>query len=181
MRTQLTIALFAVGMIGCQTQPTSRSVFHEVDLRIPPLVMSLPANFTEMPDHEIQARFRYPMRPKHVYWDRARTKWIAINIQNVNVTDIDTPLEEVKKGLTQMVQNQLPDLRWVSNRITDLHEIQWIDLEYTLSEPVPQHNRAIFLIQRTHAIGITFTAKERDWESTRLLFDDVIATVRIVD
>jgi hypothetical protein len=180
----ISIFIAVISTVNCpaQTRPdagprirnANESTFKLADVG---MTFVAPAGFTALTESEIATKFPRTRAPRHAIGNASRRTTIVYDLFD-NSTPPD--LESGRKAMADSLDQRLPDVKWLSNRVTRVGQRDWAYLEFTA--PVldgPIHCIMLMTIVDERVLMFNFNSTEKDFPTVRQALHASIASISV--
>jgi len=136
-----------------------------------------PAGFTALSASELATKFPRTRPPRHAVGNASRRTTIAYDLADGSAPP---DIESGRKVLVESLEQQLPDLKWFSNRVNRVGQRDWAYLEFT-APALDQRIHCIMLmtIVDERILMFNFNSTEKEFPTVRQALQASIASISV--
>ncbi len=155
---------------------TSIASSKEVTIDGGSVVFSVPEDFSELSQEEINAKFPSVNAPKQVIGTERRSTTIAYQLKEQSVKLSDLP--DVQKEITKVFDRMIPGIEWKQNALVDLAGQKWLLMEMT-SRAIDQdiHNTVLLTSHKGRMLMFNFNSTKKDFSKMEPLLRNSINSI----
>lgn len=142
------------------------------------VVFSIPGEFSDLSQEEINAKYPSVNAPKQVVGTEDRSTTIAYQLQEQSVKLSDLP--DVQEAFTKVFDRIIPGIEWKQNALIDLAGQKWLLMEMT-SRAIDQdiHNIVLITSHKGKMLMFNFNSTKNEFPKMESILRDGINTITL--